>query len=41
MPSSWEIGEGEKAAISEFILTRKALVRGILVANRARFANWR
>jgi hypothetical protein len=41
VPASWEISEGEKAVISEFILTRKALVRGILVANRARFANWR
>ena len=41
VPSSWEIGEGEKAAISEFILTRKARVRGVLMANKTRFANWR
>jgi hypothetical protein len=41
VPSSWEIGQGEKAAISDFILTRKSRVRGILVANKTRFANWR
>jgi hypothetical protein len=41
VPSSWDVDEGEKAAISDFILTRKAMVRGILVANKARFLNWR
>ena len=41
VPASWEIGQREKDVISEFILTRKALVRGILLANRNRFSNWR
>jgi hypothetical protein len=41
VPSSWDIGKEEKAAISDFILTRTSLVRGILLANKARFPNWR
>ncbi len=41
VPDSWEVGEAESAAICDFLLTRKDMVRGILVANKSRFLNWR
>lgn len=41
VPDSWDIREGEKAAISGFILTRKTLVRSVLVSHKSAFANWR
>lgn len=41
VPGSWDVQEAERAAISEFLLTRKDMVRGILTANKARFLNWR
>ena len=41
VPASWDIGEAEGSAICDFLLTRKDLVRGILMANRDRFPNWR
>jgi hypothetical protein len=41
VPDSWEIGEREAASITDFLLTRRSLVRGILDANRARFPNWK
>jgi len=41
VPSSWRITEEEKSAVSDFILTRKTMVRGILATHKARFLNWR
>ncbi len=40
VPDSWGVGASEKAAISDFILTRKTMIRGILNGGRARFLNW-
>ncbi len=39
-PEEWQVKENEKAAIADFLLTRRTLVRGILLANRSRFPNW-
>jgi hypothetical protein len=41
VPGSWDVEEAERTAVSDFILTRKEMVRGILMANKARFLNWR
>jgi hypothetical protein len=41
VPESWNVTAEEKEAISDFLLTRKDMVRGILLANRARFLNWK
>lgn len=41
VPSSWGVTDEEKVAISDFVLVRKKLVRGVLIANKARFLNWK
>lgn len=41
VPDSWDVKEAEREAICDFLLTRKDMVRGILLANKSRFLNWR
>lgn len=41
IPDSWGVSEPEKEAISNLILTRKTLVRSIIVAHRTRFLYWK
>lgn len=41
VPVSWEIGRAEREAISDLLMTRRGLVRGVLESGRPRFHNWR
>jgi hypothetical protein len=41
IPEDWQMTDVEREAILDFIITRKAMVREILLSNRARFLNWR
>jgi hypothetical protein len=41
IPAPWDLGEAGRTAILDFLLTRKDMVRAILMANKSRFLNWR